>query len=148
MANRFDFSAVESVLADECGVAETIEVAATWSRIEALYAAMKEALAPHAEHVLVHFSHAYSHGTSMYIILLGRATDAVAGEQALRTIWDTTMAVALAHHAVISHHHGVGLARRDHVRTQLGAAAGVLDRVKKALDPSAVLNRGKFPTTD
>ncbi|MFV0425428.1 MAG: FAD-binding oxidoreductase [Beutenbergiaceae bacterium] len=144
MERRFDFSSVENLLATEGGFAETIEVAQTWSGIDALYADLKESLAPLADEVLAHFSHVYTQGTSMYLILLGKAETDTAAIARLQQIWDTAMAICLRHGAELSHHHGGGLARSPYARQSLGSAHLVLQKMKKALDPAGILNPGKL----
>ncbi|MYW96083.1 FAD-binding oxidoreductase [Amycolatopsis rubida] len=144
MGRRFDFSTVENLLGEPGGYAETIEVAHTWSGIGGLYQALKESLAPLADEVLAHFSHVYTQGTSMYVILLGRAETDAAAVDRLRQIWDTAMAVCLEHGAELSHHHGGGLARSPYARRSLGSAHLVLRKIKSALDPAGILNPGKL----
>jgi alkyldihydroxyacetonephosphate synthase len=144
MGRRFDFSTVENLLAEPGGAAETIEVAHFWSEIENTYAALKAELAPYADHVLGHFSHAYPHGVSLYVILLGRAADAEAAEQRLTTIWERAMRVALREGAALSHHHGIGLARSPYMAEALGVGHTLLGRVKRALDPPGILGQGKL----
>ncbi|WP_329133015.1 FAD-binding oxidoreductase [Streptomyces sp. NBC_01476] len=144
MARRFDFSTVEKRLGTPGGFAETIEVAHTWRHIHGLYDALKAALEPLADEVLVHFSHVYPQGTSMYLILLGQAPDDAAATARLENIWATAMTVCLDHGAELSHHHGGGLARSPYARRSLGQAHLVLRKLKHALDPDALLNPGKL----
>lgn len=144
MGRRFDFSTVENRLAENGGYAETIEVAHVWSDIEGLHAALKSALAPYADEVLAHFSHVYTQGTSMYLILFGRAADDAEAVARLETIWQVAMDVCLEHGAELSHHHGGGLARSPYTRRSLGSAHLVLRRLKAALDPAGILNPGKL----
>ena len=144
MDNRFNFSGVETRLAKPGGVAETIEVAGFWSDIREIYQALKEDLSPLAEHVLGHFSHAYPQGVSLYMILLGEVSDANASEARLRKIWETAMQTSVDHGAVISHHHGIGLARQAYLRQELGSSFMILEQIKNALDPEGILNPGKL----
>lgn len=144
MARRFDFSVVERLLSTPGGYAETIEVAHDWSRINELHAALKAALQPHATEVLAHFSHVYSQGTSMYLILMGQADTDEQAVARLETIWATAMDVCLSLGAELSHHHGGGLARSPYTRRSLGDAHLILRKIKAALDPSGVLNPGKL----
>jgi alkyldihydroxyacetonephosphate synthase len=144
LGRRFDFSTVEKRLDTPGGFAETIEVAHTWRHIEALYADVRKALEPLADEVLVHFSHVYPQGTSMYVILLGQVADDEAASARLDAIWSTTMQVCLDHGAELSHHHGGGLARSPYSRRSLGSAHRVLRRLKRALDPDGLLNPGKL----
>jgi alkyldihydroxyacetonephosphate synthase len=144
MEHRFDFSGVENRLAQPGGVAETIEIASLWDRMLETYRALKQSLSPFAEHVLGHFSHAYPQGASLYMILLGEAANARAAESRLREIWEVAMHTSLEHGAAISHHHGIGLARREYLRQDLGSSYRVLEQIKNALDPEGILNPGKL----
>lgn len=144
MGRRFDFSTVENLLDEPGGYAETIEVAHTWSGIGGLYHALIEALAPLADEVLGHFSHVYPQGTSLYVILLGRAADDDEAVRRLRSIWETAMRVCLEHDAELSHHHGGGLARSAYAERSLGSGHLILRKLKAALDPAGILNPGKL----
>jgi alkyldihydroxyacetonephosphate synthase len=144
MERRFDFSTVENRLALPGGLAETIEVAHFWDGILDTYQALKTGLAPYAGEVLGHFSHAYPQGTSLYVILLGQAADDAQAEARLLQVWQTAMQIALEKGAVISHHHGIGIARMAYLRPELGSAMQVLERIKQALDPAGIMNPGKL----
>lgn len=135
LRGRYDFSRLEALLAEPGGYAETIEVAAPWGRIVAVYAAMKRALTPLADEVLGHFSHVYADGTSLYVIMTGRARDDREAVTRLESIWTTAMRTALQEGAVISHHHGIGQARARFLPDQLGNGHDLLRAVKQALDP-------------
>jgi alkyldihydroxyacetonephosphate synthase len=144
MDRRFDFSTIENILAEPGGVAETIEVAHFWESMGPTYRALKDALAPLADEVLGHFSHAYPQGTSLYISLLGEVGSAAEAEERLARIWDVATTVCLEHGATVSHHRGVGMARLPNVRQDVGPGMLVLERVKAALDPSGIMNPGKL----
>jgi len=144
MARRFDFSSVENRVALPGGIAETIEVAHYWSGIEPLYLDLKRALAPLADEVNAHWSHVYTQGTSMYLILYGQLADDEAACRRLEEIWATTMALCLEHGAELSHHHGGGLIRSPYAARALGTAHLVLQKVKQGLDPAGILNPGKL----
>lgn len=141
-ARRFDFSAVEQLLAEEGGYAETIEVAHQWSGIQGLYDALVAALAPYADEVLGHFSHVYTQGVSLYVILLGRvATNEEAAER-LADIWRVAMETTTRCGGELSHHHGAGLARQAYIAENLGPQHVLIGKLKEALDPAGILNPG------
>ncbi|MDR1077143.1 MAG: FAD-binding oxidoreductase [Propionibacteriaceae bacterium] len=144
MDRRYDFSSVENMVAKPGGIAETIEVAHYWSGIEDLYHDLKRVLAPLADEVLAHFSHVYTQGTSMYMILFAQTADDETAIDRLERIWSTTMDCCLEHGAELSHHHGGGLVRSPYSKRSLGSAHLVLEKVKRALDPAGVLNPGKL----
>lgn len=144
MKHRFDFSTIEGILGRPGGVAETIEISNQWSGIGRTYDALTGALAPLATDVLGHFSHAYTDGVSLYVILLGEEVNASAAEERLREIWDVANRTVLSTGATLSHHHGCGLARTEHVKDSLGSAFPIWARIKQALDPNHILNPGKL----
>lgn len=144
MGRRFDFSTVENILAEDGGLAETIEIAHFWDGILETYYELKEALAPYAAEVLGHFSHVYPQGTSLYVILLGKDEDDPTAEANLLEIWDVAMRICVKNGAAISHHHGSGLARLPYVQDALGSSMPVLQKVKAALDPNDIMNPGKL----
>lgn len=144
MDRRFDFSTVENILHTPGGLAETIEVGHYWDGIEETYHRLVEVLSPYADEVLGHFSHVYPQGTSLYVILLGHCADDAEAEANLMKVWETAMTICLETGAAISHHHGVGVARKDFVRGALASSMTVLERVKGAIDPENILSPGKL----
>lgn len=144
LGRRYDFSAVEAILAEDGGVAETIEIADFWTSIGGTYAEIKEALKPFADEVLGHFSHVYGHGTSLYLILIGKAENAEVAEARLLEIWKTAMEICLKRGAAISHHHGVGLARLPYIKEEMASTANILNTLKAAIDPKGIMCPGKL----
>lgn len=141
-SRRFDFSTVEKLLDEQGGYAETIEVAHMWSDIELLYNELTTALAPYADEVLGHFSHVYTQGASLYVILLGRAESDEQAHQRLLDIWRVAMETTTRVGGELSHHHGAGLARQEFIPQNLGAQHALIARLKDALDPDRILNPG------
>jgi alkyldihydroxyacetonephosphate synthase len=141
---RYDFRAVEQVLAASGGVAETIEVSALWSDALNVHQAMTKALADTADTVWGHFSHVYPQGTSLYVIVLAQRDDDLQALAALQTIWERAVEACRAAGGSIVHHHGIGLARLPWLAGELGGAHDLLRRVKRALDTTGVLAPGKL----
>ena len=139
---RYDFSTVEQLLNEEGGYAETIEVAHLWSGLPGLYDELITALAPLADEVLGHFSHVYTNGASLYVILLGRASSNGEARDRLAEIWTQAMEATTRVGGELSHHHGAGLARQRYIPESLGTQHEVLRRLQEALDPAHVLNPG------
>ena len=120
---------------------DTMEVAAPWSRLEALYENVREALGGGA-FVMAHMSHAYPDGCSIYFTFAGASkTDADAA-----VTYDATWrrALAAAHDAggTVAHHHGVGRSKRSAMALEWGAGVRVLEALRRAADPHGVLVRG------
>jgi alkyldihydroxyacetonephosphate synthase len=152
LAHRNDVSALESVVRHGITV-DTIEIAARWSALPAIYeeaiAALMSIDATMA--ASAHQSHAYTDGACLYFTFAGRpSADGAAGAVAnaadsyYRRAWDAVIAVTLANGGTLSHHHGIGINRGRHLRRALGPGFDVLAGMKTALDPNGVLNPGKL----
>ena len=125
----------------------TLDVVATYARIEAVYEALRTAVRePYRDTGLqlrMHFSHWYSWGTMIY----GRFVVPDGGPDALALhdrIWEDGMTAALDAGAVINDHHGVGIKLGPYMRRQHGAAFDGIRQIKAALDPRDVMNPGKL----
>ena len=114
-----------------------------------------------------HESHAYLDGACLYFTFAGRkpaagseeapppervsdliatpaATDDDWAEAFYQAAWAAVLTAARTHGGSISHHHGIGLVRGPYLADALGGGYGVLETLKKALDPAGVLNPGKL----
>jgi alkyldihydroxyacetonephosphate synthase len=125
----------------------TLDVVATYDRIEAVYEALRSAVRePYEDRGLqlrMHFSHWYLWGTMIY----GRFVVPDGGDDALAlhdSIWEDGMTAALAAGAVMNDHHGVGIKLGPYMRRQHGAALDAMRLIKAALDPHGVMNPGKL----
>ncbi len=141
--HRYRISYKQSVvLAGEQMVVDTCEVAATWSRIREVYAAVQRALAGYVT-VLAHFSHAYPEGISIYFSFVGNADGhPAAGFHA--ELWRRTLDAVVSAGGSISHHHGIGLLKAPWLAAELGGLHAVFARLKRELDPNNILNPGKM----
>jgi alkyldihydroxyacetonephosphate synthase len=148
LAHRNDVSALASVVRHGI-VVDTIEVAATWSSLAALYEDAIAALEA-VDGLLVvsaHESHAYLDGACVYFTFAGRGPDVDDEEFAenfYRACWTAVMDATRRHGGSISHHHGIGLVRGPFLAEALGEGFNVLRAVKDALDPNGVMNPGKL----
>jgi alkyldihydroxyacetonephosphate synthase len=125
----------------------TLDVVATYARIEAVYEALRTSVRePYRDvglQLRMHFSHWYPWGTMIY----GRFVVPDGGDDALALhdrIWEDGMTAALDAGAVINDHHGVGIKLGPYMRRQHGAALDAIQRIKAALDPHGVMNPGKL----
>jgi alkyldihydroxyacetonephosphate synthase len=125
----------------------TLDVVATYARIEAVYEALHAAVRePYRDvglELRMHFSHWYAWGTMIY----GRFVVPDGGPDALALhdrIWEDGMTAALAAGAVINDHHGVGIKLGPYMRRQHGASLDAIRQIKAALDPRDVMNPGKL----
>ncbi|HMC39170.1 MAG TPA: FAD-binding oxidoreductase [Acidimicrobiales bacterium] len=133
-------------------VVDTVEIAASWSALPAVYHGAVTALRALDGTIAAsaHQSHAYSDGACLYFTFAGRPEDAgrEAAETYYRQAFDAVTAATEAHHGALSHHHGIGLNRARYLADHLGPAFQVLQAVKDALDPRGILNPGKLGLAD
>ncbi len=126
------------------GWADTMEVCATWDKVEAVYDAVRKALW-HDAFVMCHFSHAYLEGCSLYFTFVGSALTAKKGEEIYDRTWRDGMRAAMSAGATLSHHHGVGASKARLLPDELGdAGMRLLRALKVAFDPDSILNPGKL----
>jgi alkyldihydroxyacetonephosphate synthase len=132
---------------------DTLETAASWSKIDALAAAVRTALEesirttapmPGAKGIVMcHISHAYPTGASLYFTyIFPRALDGEISQwQAIKKAGSDAVA---SHGGTISHHHGVGEDHLPWMANEKGALGlEVLRAVKRVFDPKGILNPGK-----
>jgi alkyldihydroxyacetonephosphate synthase len=140
LERRYAVSYDQSLVFRQASFSDTLEVAARWSHVEALYEAVRRAIGRHAL-VMAHLSHAYPDGCSIYFTFVARSGDDA--EDVHRAIWNEAMTAALDAGGTISHHHGIGRLRAEALARELGSSGlELLARVKSAWDPSGVLCPG------
>lgn len=123
---------------------DTFEVAISWSRLEALYLAVREAVRPWA-FAMAHFSHGWPDGCSIYFTFAGTAPTPEKGLRSYEATWKAALDEASRQGATVSHHHGVGLQKGPWMAQEIGRAGMVaLAAAKKVCDPAGILNPGKL----
>ncbi|PRH78533.1 FAD-binding oxidoreductase, partial [Streptomyces solincola] len=144
---RYDAPYLRDGLLDAGAFAETLETAAFWSDIPALYEGVRGALtdtlakAGTAPLVMCHISHVYENGASLYFtVVSAQGEDPVAHWEPAKHAANEAI---LAAGGTISHHHGVGTDHRDWYAREAGPLGiRALRAVKAALDPAGILNPG------
>ena len=127
---------------------DTPETAATWTKLDTLYSAVKMRFA--RDKMLskflcgCHLSHAYPDGASLYFTFMGVTHPADPLGQ-----WEYMKAAAtdalVSAGGAISHHHGIGYDHRRWMHEQHGdTGITVLRGIKHTLDPQGLLNPGKL----
>jgi alkyldihydroxyacetonephosphate synthase len=147
LAQRNDTNALQA-LTRKGFVVDTMEIAAPWSRLPAIFADTCAALlaVPHARAAGCHLSHSYLDGACLYFTFAATPpADEV--ESTYVALWDAGQRAVLAAGGNLSHHHGVGLNRSRFMAESMGSSLGVLQRLKDTLDPAGILNPGKLGLT-
>ncbi|MFD7582827.1 FAD-binding oxidoreductase [Kitasatospora sp. NPDC059817] len=142
---RFNAPYLRDSLLSAGALCETLETAASWSRLPQLRTAVTEALttALPGALVLCHISHVYPTGASLYFTVV-----AALGEDPL-TRWAAAKRAAgdaiVTAGGTITHHHAVGADHRPWMSDEIGElGVRILRAVKAELDPAGILNPGKL----
>ncbi|WP_411732408.1 FAD-binding oxidoreductase [Paeniglutamicibacter sp.] len=133
---------------------ETLETAATWTRLEATYAAVRGAILDALEanggmgYVQTHISHVYPDGASLYFTFLGGLEQD--GQAQNTRVKKAASEAIVAAGATITHHHAVGIDHAQYMQAEIGTLGlEVLRSIKETLDPTGIMNPGKLiPETD
>ena len=141
---------LRDALLDAGAMAETLETAHTWSRLQQLYRAVGTAIRGALERqgtpgiVFCHISHAYPDGASLYFTFIARQRHGDEVQQ-----WQGVKAAAceaiVAAGGTITHHHAVGRDHAPYMTAEIGASGVELLRAaKERLDPAGIMNPGKL----
>ena len=151
-AERFEMPYLRDSLIDHGILVDTVETAALWSHLPAVYdagrKALQEALWTEGEPglVLCHTSHVYHDGASLYFTFLARQRAGDEIDQWERVKDRVTRAFVDAGGA-LSHHHGIGADHAPYLRRMIGEdGLVVLNALKRELDPEGIMNPGKLMT--
>jgi alkyldihydroxyacetonephosphate synthase len=120
---------------------DTMEVAAPWSKVEAVYNAVRGALSEHAL-VMAHLSHAYTDGCGLYFTFAALGSRAGNATARYDAAWRAGLSAALAAGGNLSHHHGVGRSKAARLAAEIGGGTELLNRVRRAWDPASLFNPG------
>jgi alkyldihydroxyacetonephosphate synthase len=125
-------------------IVDTIEVATTWDRIDALYTGVLAGMRAVPGLIVAsgHSSHSYGIGTNIYFTFAARPERPEDTENLYFQVWNAAMEATLAAGGTISHHHGIGRVRREWLAHDLGSAYRLLADVRRALDPFEIMNPG------
>lgn len=145
--NRHAVSYKMSPLIDAGLFVDTMEVAAPWSRLEALYDEVRRALS-HRVFLMAHFSHGYVCGGSIYFTFAGFCQDDEDARRTYRSTWEAAMQAVHRVGGAVTHHHGVGVLKAGHLEDDQVGSRPLFDAARAAYDPYDILNPGKLWHTE
>jgi FAD/FMN-containing dehydrogenases len=110
---------------------DTLDLAGSWSVLRKIYNELKKTLlqVEGVKNVLSRITHLYTNGASLYNVVIMKQD-----EGTLIRVWETTANVTISNGGTISHHHGVGLLKRNWVEDEAGKQLELLKSIKKLLD--------------
>src|SRR5439155_16483848 len=89
-----------------------------------------------------HSSHCYAQGANIYFTFVLKPADFADAERLYLESWSRALRATLDGGGTISHHHGIGRLRASWLAEELGSAYPLLRALKRALDPSGMMNPG------
>lgn len=129
-------------------VNRTTEVSADWANIKLIYEAVLPRIRSEIDGITLlggHSSHSYINGTNMYFNYFYDLLDCPPEDEAdklylpiIKIICEETLRFG----GSIVHHHGIGKARAPWVKDEYGSSYQMLETLKRAFDPSGVMNIG------
>ncbi len=148
LLHRYAVSYRQSPLFAQGLFVDTMEVAATWSRLGGLYDGVRRAIGEQA-FVMAHLSHAYPDGCCIYFSFAGAAKPGggewdEACEARYDEIWRAALGAAIDAGGTLAHHHGVGRSKAPRLGDELGSGLDVQRALKRAFDPHGILNPGSL----
>ena len=127
----------------------TLDTVATYSKIEGVYNAMKEAVeskyAPQARFI-GHFSHWFNWGCMLYarFIIDNPPEDPHEALFLHNSIWNDGLRAAMKAGGVLNEHHGIGLKLSRLMPELFGNSFEIFKKIKNVLDPNRIMNPGKM----
>lgn len=148
--SRFDLPYLRDTMLDRGVMVDTLETAAEWADLFALYQAMDGALRQAigqdgvTPFVMCHVSHVYHDGASLYFTFAGRQTPGRELEQWAEAKRAATDCI-VRNGGALSHHHAIGLDHAPWMREYVGSMGiEALAALKNAFDPGGYMNPGKL----
>ena len=151
LAHRYSVSYRQAPVFANGAFVDTMEVAARWSHLGALYEGVRRALGEHV-FVMAHLSHAYPDGCCIYFSFVGSADPGLARslgweaacEATYDRAWRAALAAAVEAGGTLAHHHGVGRSKAPRLPSELGTGIDVVRALMRAFDPAGILNPGNL----
>ena len=106
---------------------DTLDLAGSWSVLRKIYNELKKTLlqVEGVKNVLSRITHLYTNGASLYNVVIMKQD-----EGTLIRVWETAANVTISNGGTISHHHGVGLLKRNWVEDEAGKQLELLKSIK------------------
>ena len=126
-------------------IADTCEISGSWSVIGEIYEAVCKRMTEEQEgvvHIGGHSSHSYMQGTNIYFTFAFMEDNAETAQDDYMSVLSIIMEETLKRGGSIAHHHGSGKYRTRWMPEEHGSSYTLLYKLKEALDPKGIMNKG------
>ena len=144
---RYAVSYKQSLVFSARAFVDTMEVATTWDNLLPMYKSVVKAMGKQV-FVMAHFSHAYGEGCSIYFTFAGFRPSVRSALSTYQTAWTRGLEAVVRHGGTISHHHSVGVLKREFMNQESPGSEELFRALKKAVDPVGIMNPGKLYNID
>ncbi len=142
--HRFDTKGIMEYNQKTGGISDAIEISVNWNGIKKLYQEVIQYFKKNSIKFAAHLSHIYPTGASIYFIYYVKSDDESKAEKLFFQTWNEVLMIILKNNASISHHHGIGIVKKELLKEELGEGYDILLGIKNCLDPNKILNKGKL----
>jgi alkyldihydroxyacetonephosphate synthase len=111
---------------------DTIDASVPWSSALACALELEQAFEGVSSPFFLHFSHAYTSGVGLYMMLHVERESDEAVVESLRAAWQSGLGIVARHGGTMGHHHGIGTIRSAAYR--MSSEGRLHSRIKAALD--------------
>jgi alkyldihydroxyacetonephosphate synthase len=137
--HRYSVAYKATTLFKEGAFTDTMEVSTTWDNLTNLYRGVTTALKGQCL-VLAHISHVYTDGAAIYFTFVAPLSGLKSSLKLYDKIWQKALSVTQKQGGSISHHHGIGRLKKNHIRKEWEDASAIYLKLKSFFDPNAILN--------
>lgn len=126
-------------------IADTCEISACWSKIGEIYKSVLKRAQQEIESLSFiggHSSHSYQNGTNIYFQFAFKYREVEYSEEDYMKLVGIIMEETLRYGGSIAHHHGSGKYRTQWMPEEHGTSYSLMYKLKDALDPKHILNKG------
>lgn len=142
--HRFDTKGIMEYNRMDGGISDAIEISVNWSEIDNLYSKVIEYFKTRQIKFAAHLSHIYSSGASIYFIFYKKGDSEKDAIELFHKTWEEVLNITLDNKGSISHHHGIGIVKKELLKKETGYGYDLITSIKNLIDPNKILNNGKI----
>lgn len=130
-------------------VADTCEISGNWDVIANIYEAVTSRAMEEIDNLMYiggHSSHSYMQGTNIYFTFAFMEDSSDTAQEDYMKVISVILEETLKYDGSIAHHHGSGKYRTAWMPREHGSSYPLMYKLKDALDPNHILNKGVLLT--
>jgi len=142
--HRYDTKGIMEYNRMTGGISDAIEISVNWVDINDLYKEVISYFKKKQIRFAAHLSHIYQTGASIYFIFYIKSDSENDAIELFHKTWNEVLEITLGHNGSISHHHGIGIIKKEMLKKETGYGFELISSIKNLIDPNKILNNGKI----